>query len=91
MDSHTLVLSWSPPQPEHTNGILQGFTVTLIELATGERIFNNTASTSLTLSFLHPSYTYKYTVAASTTILGPASSVMNITMPEDGKLCYNVE
>lgn len=76
--------------PEHRNGIIRGYTVTLTEAATGERVLNTTLDTSIAFTFLHPSYTYWYTVAASTTLLGPASPAMNITMPEDGKISCSI-
>ena len=41
-------------------------------------------STNVVIPDLHPFYTYYYTVAASTTLIGPSSDLMPITMPEDG-------
>lgn len=85
-DSHTLSLSWNPPLAEYTNGIIQEYIVTLTELDTGEIIEITSLTTSAVVSFLHPFYTYSYTVSAVTTDPGPSSSVMNITMPQDGTI-----
>lgn len=85
IDSRTLSLSWSPPLPEYRNGIIQAYIVMLTELDTKEILEIMATTTSAVVSFLHPFYTYSYTVSAVTTGPGPSSSVMNITMPEDGK------
>lgn len=98
LNSYTLFLSWTAPPPEDANGVIRGYTVTLLEMDTFETITNTTNLTSITLSFLIPSFTYIFTVSARTTELGPASPEKNITMPEDGKLqstilinsCYTV-
>ena len=86
LNSYTLSISWSPPEPQDINGVIRGYTVTLLEMDTLESITDTTNQTSITLSSLIPSFTYVYTVAARTVSLGPASPEMNITMPEDGKL-----
>ena len=86
LNSYTLSISWSSLPPEHANGVVRGYTVTLLETDTLDSITNATNQTSITLSSLIPSFTYVYTVAATTIELGPASPRMNITMPEDGKL-----
>ena len=40
---------------------------------------------ALTISSLHPFYTYTFSVAANTVGLGPFSEPVNQQMPQDGK------
>lgn len=85
-DSHTLSISWHPPIAEQRNGIIRGYTVTLIEVDTGVTTVISSNSTQVVLQDLHPFFTYNCTVAASTVLMGPFSNTVKITMPEDGEL-----
>ena len=83
-DSTTIFLSWSPPVADQQNGIIRGYRVRLLESKTGKVTFHIVSSTSLTISSLHPDYTYELSVSAFTVVTGPYSSIVTITTPEDG-------
>ena len=84
MDSTTLLISWMPPQFEHQNGVIREYRVNITETETGIAYRLFTAATTLTVSSLHPFYTYDCIIAAFTIAEGPYSVEVNITMPEDG-------
>ena len=84
IDSTTLMISWMPPPLEHQNGIIREYQVNITERETGIAHHLTTAATTLTVSSLHPFYTYDCTLAAFTIAEGPYSVEVNITMPEDG-------
>lgn len=77
-----------PPPVESHNGILREYVVMLTAQETAEQLQRTTPDnrTSLSITGLHPDYTYTYRVAAGTGIgTGPFSVSRSITMPEDGK------
>ena len=88
INSHTLSISWSIPSPEHANGVIRGYIVTLLEVDTMETFSDSANSTSIAFPNLQPSFTYTYRVAARTTDIGPNSPEMHVTLPEDGELYH---
>ena len=83
-NASTVVVSWSPPPPEHRNGIIQSYTVRVVGTHTGEDFTLSTSSTSITVGSLHPFYTYRFTVAAVTVSEGPFSNPSTVMMPPLG-------
>lgn len=78
-------MSWTPPVADDQNGIIREYRVQIVELESG-MIYNHvTPTTSITVSSLHPDYTYGCSVAAFTVAEGPYSDKTNLTTPEDGK------
>ena len=79
-------LSWEPPLPNTHNGVIDSYTVMVVEIATSLRVqtHQNVTSTSITLTSLHPAYDYSMSVAALTVELGPFSSV-TVTTEEAGE------
>ena len=86
IDSHTLLLSWEDLPLEHTNGIVQGYIVTIVEQETGREFSYSSVISMLTVTSLHPAYSYEWNVTAFTRIgEGPASFPPNrIQTSEDG-------
>ena len=85
--STTLVLSWQPPAPENQNGIIIHYIVNITEMETGRLLsFTAVNTTTLSVSTLHPFYTYTCIVAAVTVGIGPYSATVEVELPEDGKL-----
>lgn len=73
-----LRLSWTPPPSGQQNGEIQGYTVEIDNEETGSELLSNTTSTSLSVSSLHPYYTYQCRVAAFNSVgLGPFSNVVS--------------
>ena len=79
---------WSPPDLAYQHGIITEYRLLLeiVELEV-ESIAYSTASTAVTLTDLHPHYTYSYKVAAHTVATGVYSEAATVQMPEDGT-CY---
>ena len=68
------------------NGVITYFHIIVNEIETGH-VHNYTSySASLSLTHLHPAYTYQCSIAAYTVALGPYSEPFNITTAEDSKL-----
>lgn len=84
LSSEDLLLSWLPPAPEATNGIIQNFILTVMEVETSNISQYTTADTSYLLFDLHPYYTYVCSVSAVTIGEGPETTI-TVQMPEDCK------
>ena len=85
LDSRSLRLSWNPPPDEHQNGEVLGYSITVTAVRAGTKLQYNSTSTSLTVSDLHPYYTYHCRVAALTTAgMGPFTTVVEQTTEQDG-------
>ena len=89
INSTTLLISWMPPPFENQNGIIREYWVNITERETGVAYHLATAATTLTVSSLHPFYTYDCIIAAVTIAEGPYSVEVNITMPEDGMFQFS--
>lgn len=77
-------MQWEQPEVEGINGIIQEYNITITEQETGHVSYYSTSLLYISISHLHPFYTYKCTVAAVTIGVGPITSLI-IQMPEDGK------
>lgn len=86
LDSRTLHFSWEALPPEHHNGVLQGYNISITEEENEREFHLSTAVTMLTVPSLHPAYTYEWRVAAFTRVgVGPYSFPPNrIKTDEDG-------
>ena len=82
----TLSISWQPPAPEDQNGVIQFYTVKVIEEERMiERVENATNNTTVfSLDGLHPYYHYTISVAAVTVAVGPFNTPEIIHMPPAG-------
>lgn len=80
----TVVATWTPPREEDRNGIIQGYTIRVVGVHTGEDFTLSVNATGTVLSNLHPHYSYKFTVAAMTISLGPFSNPVTVMMPPLG-------
>ena len=86
IDSRTLSLAWEEPQEEDRNGIIRQYHINVTEVNTRRQFQVVSTTTSISISSLHPDYTYQWTVAAFTIGLGPFSISETISTPEDGGL-----
>ena len=91
MDSGTAYLTWGLPSPEHVNGIIRRYSIRVENMVTGDSSLLNTTAEFLTVSGLHPFYTYTFSVAGITTGVGVYSEGLTVTLPEDGQYshCYS--
>ena len=87
VNSSAVLVTWQPPPPEHQNGIITAYVVS-VSLAGKDTTpqYYTSSSLSLTLVELLPFSTYIIAVAAETDIgRGPFSSSFTVYTPEDGK------
>ena len=82
VDSTTIVLTWSPPQPRYQNGIIRNYTISVNEQNTGRQFSLVSDDTHETLSSLHPSYIYLISISAVTIGGGPYSTQIAIQTEE---------
>ena len=83
VDSSTVAIHWNPP-PDQDNGIIRKYRVFMHNINSGEnRIVVYTTATA-TIHSLIPSFSYLFLISAITVEEGLYSTVINITMPEDG-------
>jgi len=80
--TRSLVLSWDPPLPQHQNGIVRLYTVTII-LNNSAQVLTSTASTVRVTAQIKPFRNYLCSVAAETIGVGPATEDVAIQTPED--------
>ena len=91
LNSTSLNLTWESPPPEHHNGIIREYRVTVTENITGEIHQLSTQFTNIVVSGLHPYFEYVCVVVAVTVDEGPHSSSITIRTNETGKghnACY---
>ena len=85
LSSTSIYIEWNPPPIEDQNGDIISYTVLCFAVNGGAVLLSyTTATTDITISGLHPYYTYKCNVSAVTVAEGPSSGYVNITTLEDG-------
>ena len=84
LSSRSVHLQWSPPDQEKQNGVIQFYSIAVTGLENTLIEIYTTNITSLTLSTLHPAYTYIIEIAAVTVSIGPVVNT-TLTMDENGK------
>ena len=77
-------LVWQDPPPEDQNGIIRIYFINITEEQTGRHFQLTSSIPHILVEFLHPSYTYECTVAASTVDIGPYSPPVILTTLESG-------
>lgn len=84
LDSQAILLMWAPPPLNEQNGIIRSYEVYVTETETGILKNYTTSSTNITITELHPFYTYSCAISAITVSEGPASHPATVTTPQDG-------
>ena len=82
--SSIATVQWSPPQADLQNGVIQFYSIQLVAAETGSMLQYTSTELSLTITDLHPYYTYTCTIAAVTVAPGPGE-VIEFQMLEDCK------
>ncbi len=85
ISSVSISLSWTPPDVVDLNGILRGFHIDVTEVETNKNYTLQVQGTQHLVTFLHPYYTYQFTIAAITVGTGSPSDVITVRTQEDGK------
>ena len=86
LNSTAIFLSWDPPPEEHQNGEIDFYIVLCTEVNSGGLLTVHTVlTTNITLTALHPYYTYNCNVSAFTVEHGPFSDILSTTTLEDGE------
>lgn len=87
--SDSIGLSWSTLPPEHHNGEIIGYNITVTTINTGETFTVFSTANSTIISALVPFTSYSYSVAAVTVAgVGPYSSVSTVLTGEAGMYIY---
>ncbi|XP_019848636.1 PREDICTED: phosphatidylinositol phosphatase PTPRQ-like [Amphimedon queenslandica] len=81
--SRSFSLYWDPPSYDDQNGVINYYIIRIIEVETDVTSEYTSYTTVISLSSLHPAYTYYCSIAAYTVALGPFSIQFNITTDED--------
>jgi receptor-type tyrosine-protein phosphatase Q len=81
--SRSLTLSWDPPTNETQNGVIQQYRIRIVEEDTSTTTMYTSKVTTISVTSLHPYYTYKCSVAAETVDIGPYTSVLTLQLDED--------
>ena len=85
VSSTSIILTWLPPPETSWNGIIREYKINITEVDTGTELVLYSTTSSLTVSSLHPFYTYMCRVSTSTVEYGPYSESFLITTFEDGE------
>ncbi len=83
--TRSIQVTWEAPLADERNGIIQHYLVMVMVQQTRASFSINSTSTSVTIPNLHPAYDYAIEVAAVTVRVGPYSSALSITTPDDGE------
>ena len=84
IDSSTVAIQWDPLPEEDRNGIVREYQVFIYNVNTGKNKTVVFTTMTAIIGSLTPSFSYNFFVSAVTVAEGPYSTVINITMPEDG-------
>lgn len=84
IDSRTLSFTWEEPPEEYHNGIIREYHLNITEVDTGREFQVVSTTTLISVSSLHPHYTYQWAVSAFTVGEGPFSPSQRISTPQDG-------
>ena len=90
INSRTLSFFWEAPPEEDHNGIIREYRINITELETGREFQMVSSTTSISVSSLHPYYTYQWAVTAFTVGEGPFSTVQSIVTPQDGRMVASI-
>ena len=90
LNSSTVQVSWEPPPLYTQNGPIGGYILSVTGISSDENfeIFSHQGPNVLIISYLHPFYTYTYTIAAIGTGVGPFSPALSLQMPEEGNYSF---
>lgn len=91
VSSDTFTLYWDPPPYEYQNGVIQYYNICVVEVESGLVSHYISYTFYLSLSSLHPAYTYYCSIAAYTVALGPFSIDFNVTTDEEGIVMHNAK
>ena len=84
VNSTNIQLQWEPPPSADQNGVIRSYNINISVAEPGSSFQQTSETTALSISNLHPFYTYALTVAAVTIGPGPYGLVLTVQMPEDG-------
>ena len=82
--SESLSLSWNPPMFEDINGIIRRYVILVTEVETGSVFTLHSNTTQVTITNLHPFYTYACAIAAETVGVGPYTISLVVQLAEGG-------
>ena len=88
LSSTSAQLMWEPPPPDHINGIIEYYIISVTGVDTDEQLQQNINESPTTISGLHPFYKYKFSLAAYTVGPGPFSTPITLQMAEAGIYVY---
>ena len=86
----TIHLAWDPPSLEHHNGEIDSYRINVTNAETGTSFQLMTNQTQITITNLHPFYTYHCYITAITVGEGPYTDAVTIVTDEAGLInpCY---
>ena len=84
LNSTAILVTWDPPPSAQQNGVIDVYRISIMETNTGERFQLTTNQTQITISNLHPFYSYLCSVTAVTVEEGPYTDNVNVTTDEAG-------
>ena len=85
VNSSTIVLNWNPPPIDDQNGIVRYYVVNVTEVQTAYVLEFTANTTGLSITSLHPAYTYEIAVSAATIGPGPFSPALTLQTAEAGR------
>ena len=85
INSTAIQVQWEPPPLADQNGVIRGYFINVSVAETGSSFQLTAGINAVSISALHPFYTYIITVAAVSIGPGPYGLTLSIQTPEDGK------
>ena len=86
LTSQSFSLMWQPPPFEEINGDIRRYTISIVEVETGQEFETMTNISQATVTSLHPYYNYMCKVRAETILPGPFSDVISVLLLEEGEV-----
>ena len=82
--SQSLTINWEALRFEDQNGLIRYYLINVTETDTGSQFQYTSTTLDITLTDLHPYYTYSISVSAFTITAGPWSDPLLVTTAQDG-------
>ena len=84
LTSKSVTISWKALRFEDQNGLIRYYLINVTETDTGSQFQYTSTTIDITLTDLHPYYTYSISVSAFTIAAGPWSDPLVLRTAQDG-------
>ena len=86
LNSTHIFLTWDPPPLDQSHGDIQGYTITVVEIETGDILQYTSDTTELLAGPLHPYYIYNCNISAVT--IEPGAPIIIVVRTQEAGMLF---